>query len=156
MNGVGPQQLAQWLAQDAGAQIAVLDLDSSAHYVQGHVAGAWWALRSDLTAGLSRIPSQRYVLTCRDGLLARYAAAEVARLSGAAVYVLQGGKAAWRAAGLPLQQGETHLACARSDRYRRPYEGTDSPRSAMQGYLDWEYGLVQQLKQDGTHGFCVI
>ncbi len=156
VNGVGPQQLAQWLAQDAGAQIAVLDLDSSAHYVQGHVAGAWWALRSDLTAGLSRIPSQRYVLTCRDGLLARYAAAEVARLSGAAVYVLQGGKAAWRAAGLPLQQGETHLACARSDRYRRPYEGTDSPRSAMQGYLDWEYGLVQQLKQDGTHGFCVI
>jgi hypothetical protein len=26
----------------------------------------------------------------------------------------------------------------------------------MQAYLDWEYGLVQQLSNDGTHGFFVI
>jgi len=47
-------------------------------------------------------------------------------------------------------------ASARTDRYRRPYEGTDNPREAMQGYLDWEYGLVDQLGRDGTHGFQVI
>lgn len=47
-------------------------------------------------------------------------------------------------------------ASARTDRYRRPYEGTDNPRGAMQGYLDWEYGLVDQLGRDGTHGFHVI
>jgi hypothetical protein len=28
--------------------------------------------------------------------------------------------------------------------------------AAMQGYLDWEYGLVAQLGRDGTHGFYVI
>ncbi|EPN05162.1 rhodanese-like protein, partial [Pseudomonas syringae pv. actinidiae ICMP 18804] len=44
----------------------------------------------------------------------------------------------------------------RIDRYRRPYEGTDAPREAMQAYLDWEYGLVDQLGRDGTHGFYVI
>jgi len=26
----------------------------------------------------------------------------------------------------------------------------------MQAYLDWEYGLVDQLARDGTHGFFVI
>lgn len=40
-------------------------------------------------------------------------------------------------------------------RYRRPYEGTDNPVAAMQAYLDWEYGLVNQLERDGTHGFFV-
>ena len=39
------------------------------------------------------------------------------------------------------------------DRYRRPYEGTDNSAEAMQAYLEWEYGLVDQLARDGTHGF---
>jgi hypothetical protein len=26
----------------------------------------------------------------------------------------------------------------------------------MQGYLDWEFGLVEQLARDGTHHFKVI
>jgi len=26
----------------------------------------------------------------------------------------------------------------------------------MQAYLDWEFGLVEQLARDGTHGFYVI
>jgi len=43
-----------------------------------------------------------------------------------------------------------------SHRYRRPYEGTDVKESAMQAYLDWEYGLVEQLRRDATHGFFVI
>jgi hypothetical protein len=43
-----------------------------------------------------------------------------------------------------------------SHRYRRPYEGTGVNEIAMQAYLDWEYGLVEQLRRDGTHGFFVI
>ena len=43
-----------------------------------------------------------------------------------------------------------------SHRYRRPYEGTDAGTAAMQAYLDWEYGLVEQLRRDATHGFFVI
>jgi hypothetical protein len=27
---------------------------------------------------------------------------------------------------------------------------------AMQAYLEWEHGLVEQLRKDGTHGFKVI
>jgi rhodanese-related sulfurtransferase len=41
-------------------------------------------------------------------------------------------------------------------RYKRPYEGTDNAAAAMQAYLDWEFGLVEQLRRDGTCGFFVI
>ena len=37
-----------------------------------------------------------------------------------------------------------------SQRYRRPYEGTDVDTGAMQAYLDWEFGLVEQLRRDST------
>ena len=105
----------------------------------------------------ARLPrATTLVLTCGSSLLARYAAVDVARITGATVQVLEGGTLAWIAQGLPLEQGETRLASPRIDRYRRPYEGTDSPREAMQAYLEWEFGLVEQLGRDGTHGFRVI
>jgi hypothetical protein len=114
-------------------------------------------VRSDLACALQRIPpARRYVLTCGSSLLARFAAVDLAKLTQAEVWVLDGGTAAWVAAGLPVESGETHLASDRIDRYRRPYEGTNAPRAAMQGYLDWEFGLVEQLGRDGTHGFRVI
>ena len=135
----------------------MLDLTTSVNYVKRHIPGAWFVLRSELEQAVARIPkAQRYVLTCGSSLLARYAAADLARLTGAEVVVLQGGTLAWIEANLPLEHGETRLASPRTDRYRRPYEGTDSPREAMQAYLDWEYGLVEQLGRDGTHGFYVI
>ncbi|EPR7084657.1 TPA: hypothetical protein MD434_004734, partial [Klebsiella pneumoniae] len=57
---------------------------------------------------------------------------------------------------LPLAHGDSGLAVERRDRYRRPYEGTDNSAEAMQAYLEWEYGLVDQLARDGTHGFRVL
>lgn len=68
------------------------------------------------------------------------------------VYVLEGGYDG------ALEVGPPH-ALPKPDpahRYRRPYEGTDVAEAAMQAYLDWEYGLIEQLRRDGTHGFYVI
>jgi hypothetical protein len=42
------------------------------------------------------------------------------------------------------------------DVYRRPYDGTDNGVEAMEAYLQWEYGLVDQLNRDGAQGFYVI
>jgi len=152
-----PAELARWLQDGPAGQTAVLDLTTSANYAKRHIPGAWFVLRSELAQAVARIPKAgRYVLTCGSSLLARFAARDLQALTQVPVYVLEGGTARWIAAGLPLQSGETHLAVPRSDRYRRPYEGTDAPREAMQGYLDWEYGLVEQLGRDGTHGFHVI
>jgi rhodanese-related sulfurtransferase len=154
---ISPTDLAERLQREAPGQTVVLDLTTSANYTQRHIPGAWFVLRSQLAQALQSIPkASHYVLTCGSSLLARYAAVDVARITGATVQVLEGGTLAWIAQGLPLEQGETRLASPRIDRYRRPYEGTDSPREAMQAYLDWEFGLVEQLGRDGTHGFRVI
>lgn len=154
---ITPARLAEALNSEPPGTTAVLDFTTSANHVKRHVAGAWFLLRSDLRQGLARVPkAKRYVLTCGSSLLAKYAVEEVALATGAQVQVLEGGNQAWADAGLPVEQGERNLASPRIDRYRRPYEGTDNPREAMQAYLDWEFGLVEQLGRDGTHGFRVI
>ena len=174
---VSAAELADWLgltqapadAQTTNTPVVVIDVGPSAAYVKAHVPGAWFAIRAQLPQALARIhatlaavagqtePAARYVLVSPDGLLAAYAAADLAALQPQArVFVLDGGSAAWSAAGLPTGTGEQRLASPRIDRYRRPYEGTDNPVEAMQGYLDWEFGLVEQLRRDGTHGFFVI
>lgn len=152
--GVTFEQLAAWLEQSG---TVLLDFTTSANYVKRHIPGAWWAIRAQLAKALEALPvAERYVVTCGSSLLARFAAVDLQALTDKPVFLLEGGTARWIEAGLPLESGETHLAVARSDRYRRPYEGTDNPREAMQGYLDWEFGLVAQLERDGTHGFKVL
>ncbi|RCW69183.1 rhodanese-like domain-containing protein [Pseudorhodoferax soli] len=155
---ITPAQLSAALADSV-----VVDLGPGQAHVRGHIPGAWFAIRAQLRQAIDHLPrAGQYVLTSADGVLSPYAAPELqallaARGQGTAgVQVLAGGTAAWAAAGLPLETGEPRLATPRTDRYRRPYEGTDAPRAAMQGYLDWEFGLVAQLARDGTHGFRVL
>jgi rhodanese-related sulfurtransferase len=149
--------LSQWLHDSTEATV-VLDVGSGADYQKRHIHGAWFALRSDLKQALARLPqgARRYVLISGDGLLARYAAADLRALTQLPVAVLGGGTSAWSAAGLPEGSGAERLASPLIDRYRRPYEGTDNRAEAMQAYLDWEFGLVAQLGRDGTHGFWVV
>jgi len=147
---------------DAAAQLQLagtllLDVATSAHHVKGHIPGARWLLRSQLGLALQRLPAAaRIVLTCGNSAQARFVATDLARLTDTPLAVIDGGTTAWAAAGRPLEAGEAGLLCPRTDRYRRPYEGTDAPRAAMQAYLDWEFGLVAQLGRDGTHGFQVL
>ncbi|USX16714.1 rhodanese-like domain-containing protein [Oxalobacteraceae bacterium OTU3CAMAD1] len=154
---IGAEALAQWLA-DAPEETVLLDFTSGVNYQKRHIPGAWFALRSELPAVVAKLSpgAKRYVLTCGSSLLARYVAGDVRAMTDLPVYVLTGGTTAWAAAGLPLEEGPTRLASPLIDRYRRPYEGTDNQDEAMQAYLDWEFGLVEQLGRDGTHGFVVF
>jgi rhodanese-related sulfurtransferase len=151
-----PAQVERWLRN---GEAAVIDVDSSPRFLAGHVPGAAWALRGDLSrAGLAERPGhpEQLVLTSADGMLARFAAAEVRPGPGTQVAVLAGGTAGWAASGRPLQPGPGQMLSPQVDVYRRPYEGTGVDPGAMQAYLDWEYGLVAQLERDGTHGFAVL
>ncbi|MEQ1684827.1 MAG: rhodanese-related sulfurtransferase [Burkholderiaceae bacterium] len=154
VRSVSPAVLSDWLAT---GDVTVVDLGASATYVKRHVPGAWFAVRAQLPALLPRLGApRRIVLTCGSGLLARFAAKDIEALTASEVWVLEGGTAAWIAAGRPVESGETRLLSPRIDRYRRPYEGTDNAAAAMQAYLDWEFGLVEQLGRDGTHHFFVV
>ncbi len=147
------------LLADRNSHTVVLDFSTSAQFVKGHIQNAWWMLRTQLKTCLSTAhKGYRYVLTCHDGSVSKFAAPDVQALVKAGVPVawLEGGNAAWTAAGHSLHAGERQMGAERVDRYRRPYEGTDNPVEAMQGYLDWEFGLVAQLGRDGTHHFRVI
>jgi rhodanese-related sulfurtransferase len=150
--------LAEELEILLGTQtVTVIDLCSSSEYAEGHVPGAWFALRSQLgntpSAVWCGVPC---VLVSRDDTLARFAARELEALTGMPPRVLTGGMAEWRAQGRPLETGHSRSLAPAIDRYKRPYEGTDHPTEAMQAYLEWEFGLVAQLERDNTHHFRVL
>ena len=151
---IAPAELAAQLEDRA---VTLVDLAPSPVHRRGHIPGAWFVVRSRLAESLGALPNGRpYVLSSPDGDLARFAAAELEALTEQAPLVLEGGTAAWIAAGQPLEPGLPRPAGPAGDVYRRPYEGTDNPTTAMQAYLDWEFGLVEQLRRDGAHGFYVI
>ena len=150
---------SSWLKSDT--KTIFIDLSTHANYVKGHIPGSWFALRSQFASALKNLPiASRYVLTSTTGELAVFAAQEIQALiqspTQAEVLVLTGGNAAWIKAGLDIEKGATHLASPPMDRYKRPYEGTSVDPAAMQAYLDWEFGLVEQLGKDGTHHFWVL
>jgi len=155
---VDPLTLKEWLANRSNLSM-VIDVGNSSTYVKKHIPGAWWLLRSQMAQDFSRVhKANRYVLTCDDGRASRFAVAELRNLvrPGIEVYWLPGGNASWMAQGYSTQQGESYVASPRIDKYRRSHEGSDHMTEAMQAYLEWEQGLVEQLRKDGTHGFKVI
>lgn len=159
---INPRELLHLLDDATAESTTLIDVSPGVSYSRQHVRGAWFTIRSQLAQTLARIPkSRRYVLTCTTGTLAPFAALDLMELLStqeqfAKVMVLEGGNAAWFDAGLPMEFGDSRLAVPRTDRYRRPYEGTDASAEAMQAYLDWEFGLVSQLARDGTHRFRVV
>jgi rhodanese-related sulfurtransferase len=149
-----PSHLAGRLSsQDA----VVVDFATSREYERGHIPGAWFAIRSRLAQAIERLPRRKpLVFTSPDGALAQLAAADVQSIASVEIAVLKGGTGAWLADGRGLATGLERAADQADDVYRRPYEGVGHSSIAMQAYLDWEYGLVEQLRRDGTHGFYVI
>jgi rhodanese-related sulfurtransferase len=133
----------------------LIDLAPSPHYRRGHIDGAVFAIRARLAADLDSLQSDNTILTSTGGALARFAAAEFSQ-SRRRIRAIEGGTNAFVTKGGSLVAGDGTRLHTFDDVYRRPYEGTDNPRAAMQAYLDWEYGLVAQLELDASHGFFVI
>jgi rhodanese-related sulfurtransferase len=137
----------------ASPAAVIIDLALSRHHRQGHIPGAWFAIRARLAAALDKLPAQgELVLTSEDGVLARYAAAELS--ARRPVKALAGGTAAWKAAGLPFETGMGPLACEPDDvavsaRDRPPAER----ERYMRDYLAWEIDLVNHITQDADCRF---
>jgi rhodanese-related sulfurtransferase len=130
------------------------DVRAAEDYAAGHIPGFRHYPGGQLVQEIDMaapVRGARILLTDDRGVRADMTASWLAQM-GWETYVLEGGY------DRALEKGPPEIL-PRSDqshRYRRPYEGTDVDRAAMQAYLDWEYGLVEQLRRDATHGFFVI
>ncbi|WP_420966298.1 rhodanese-like domain-containing protein [Bradyrhizobium sp. B120] len=142
------------LEKDAHRTLYRFDVRDAEEYAAGHLAGFRHYAGGQLVQEIDMaapVRGARIVLTDDKSIRADMTASWLAQM-GWEVYVLDGGYEA------PLEVGPPRVV-PRPDpahRYRRPYEGTGVAEQAMQAYLDWEYGLVDQLRRDATHGFYVI
>ena len=130
------------------------DVRDAEEYAAGHIAGFRHYPGGQLVQEIDMaapVRGARIVLTDDKSVRADMTASWLAQM-GWDVFVLDGGYDGALEFGSPVVLPKPDP----SHRYRRPYEGTDVDTGAMQAYLDWEYGLVEQLRRDATHGFFVI
>ena len=130
------------------------DVRDADEYAAGHIAGFRHYAGGQLVQEVDMaapVRGARILLTDDKGIRADMTASWLAQM-GWDVFVLEGGYDG------PLEVGPAKVLPKPdpAHRYRRPYEGTGVDTAAMQAYLDWEYGLVEQLRRDGSHGFFVI
>jgi rhodanese-related sulfurtransferase len=142
------------LQAQTGRTLYCFDVRAEEEYAVGHIAGFRHYPGGQLVQEIDMaapVRGARILLTDDRGVRADMTASWLAQM-GWEVYVLDGGYDGALEVGPPLVLPKPDP----SHRYRRPYEGTEVKASAMQAYLDWEYGLVEQLRRDDTHGFFVI
>ncbi|KJC54033.1 thiosulfate sulfurtransferase [Bradyrhizobium sp. LTSPM299] len=150
---IGTRELAA-LQADNTRTLYRFDVRDADEYASGHLAGFRHYAGGQLVQEIDMaapVRGARIVLSDDRSIRADMTASWLAQM-GSDIYVLDGGYDGPRDAGPPQVLPKPDPA----HRYRRPYEGTAVAEAAMQAYLDWEYGLVEQLRRDGTHGFYVI
>lgn len=141
-------------AMDAGTA-TVLDLGPSMDFRKAHVPGSRWSIRTRV-AGDARGAGGTIVLVTDDPGVAAIAAMELAEAGIAAVAWLQGGLAAWKAAGYPTEATPgtpTDAECI--DYLFFVHDRHAGNREAMKQYLAWETGLLAQLDAEDRASFRV-
>lgn len=126
----------------------VLFVDTSEDFSKGHTPGAKWITRSWLEIEvLEAAPdkSASITVTCRDGRSSTLAAATLQSMGYTNVTVLEGGVAAWRQAGLTVEEGLTGIVRPPSD---INYLGVSRSYGEMMNYLRWETALGEKYAAD--------
>jgi len=150
---IGRSELAR-LHDDTTRTLYQFDVRTPDEYLTGHLAGFRSAPGGQLvqeTDFFAPVRGARIVLADDLGTRAEMTASWLSQMAWD-VYVLDEAPES-RIAG---QDAQSLPPRPSQGRYKRPYEGTDSPAAAMRAYLEWEFGLVEQLERDGTHGFFVV
>ena len=148
---IGVAEAAHWL--DAGA--AAVAVCTSADYRKAHPEEAVWAIRPRL----DRLPQSvlgatRIALFADDEAVGALAASDLAEIAAGPVALVDGGIAAWRAAGRPFAASPDDPP----DEERIDYVFWNHDRhagnqDAMRAYLQWELDLPDEIARDGLAGF---
>ncbi|MXZ92253.1 MAG: hypothetical protein F4W95_01460 [Chloroflexi bacterium] len=126
----------------------VIFVDTSRDFSRGHVLGAHWAPRGWLEwqiADFAPDTHARVIVTCGDGRQSLLAAATLQAMGYSNVAALDGGMTAWRAAGLPVEEGLTGVMRTPADIV---FSGPDRTYADMQHYLRWETELGAKYAAD--------
>ena len=147
---IGVAALAEALA--AGGT-RVIDVGDSYGYRAARIPGSCYAMRSRLAAALAALPEHDpLVFCCNDGRLARFAARDALALGRTQVRWLEGGRAAWRAAGREFEpcggDDDPLLLTGTDDMWYPPWAHRDDVEAAMRQYLTWEVDLLGQLARE--------
>jgi rhodanese-related sulfurtransferase len=157
---VSSNTVQSWVA-DESRTLYRFDVRTPEEFAAGHLSlfrsapGGQLVQETDVFAP---VRGARIVLVDKDGVRANMTGSWLAQM-GWDVHVWD---EAFETAELEIGEWQpripsaTTLTAPVANAYKRPYEGTANPRETMQAYLEWEFGLVAQLKRDGTHHFRVI
>lgn len=139
--------LKRRLAHGDAGECRVLDVRASMAFRQAHIPGAQWSIRPIMVEQLAGnvLP---VVLVADDSALARIAAHELVTqgLAPHGVALLDGGFAAWQAAGYPVDGGAHTLPDAECIDYLFfVHDRHQGNKAAARQYLAWEKHLIGQL-----------
>ena len=148
VEGITPESLAAALER---GEAEVVDVSLSRAYRSGHLPGARHGVRARLGRNLAdRTRERLLVVTADDEALARLATADLAESLDAPVRCLEGGNGGWTAAGYPLTGADPSFVDEPDDVRVRVNEAEGGMEKAMNDYLTWEIGLVDDVARDGT------
>ena len=136
-------ELAKLLASKSAA---VADLRPSMAYRAGHIPGSRWSIRPRLGELARALGGRPIVLVAEEPGIAQIAARDLALEGASSVSMLEGGVAAWRAAGHPLDatpDDPPDAACI--DYLFFVHDRHDGNKDAARRYLAWETQLLAQL-----------
>ena len=142
MKLLSPQEL------DAAKPASIIFVDTSQDFSTGHVPGARWVPRGSLELQISDVAPAKdagIAVTCNNGQNAALAGATLRELGYQNVSVLEGGMAAWRQAGLAVEQGLSGVMNGPTDVV---VSGPDRNFADMMNYLRWETALGEKYAAD--------
>ena len=144
-------------ARLARGDVALIDLRPSMQFRAGHIPQARWSIRSRLAADADAhtgSETRQLVLVADDAALAAWSAASELAGRLPAPLLLEGGMAAWRGAGLPVEATPGLPVDAECIDYLFfVHDRHDGNKEAARRYLAWETGLVAQLDAEERAAF---
>jgi len=136
-------------------EITLFDLRESMLFRQRHIPGSRWSIRSRLARDAQGAKGT-VVLIADDPAIARLAAIDLIESGTKEVQMLDGGCAAWIAAGYPTQSSPQVPADGECIDYLFfVHDRHAGNRDAMRQYLAWETGLIAQLSAEDRKLFRV-
>ncbi|MEC8959605.1 MAG: rhodanese-like domain-containing protein, partial [Chloroflexota bacterium] len=126
----------------------VINVENSQDFTRGHVPGARWVPRGSLELQIAEFApdkSASIVVTCNNGQNSVLAAVTLEEIGYQNVNALEGGMAAWRQAGLGVEEGLSGVMRAPTDVV---LSGPERNFADMMNYLRWETALGEKYATD--------